>query len=126
MVLYLLRYRLVGPVVNFNHAIILTGNQNIAVLKPKKVFFNYEDTNIHFEPYPQISLRSQNYYQCLQMAHLINQLIVLSTAFQQHLTGKMTLAHLWNCLLGILTYGEFDEHAFIHRAQRRLQIRFVT
>jgi hypothetical protein len=49
----------VGPVVNFNHGIILTGNQNIAVLKPKKLFFNYEDKNIHFEPYPQISLRNQ-------------------------------------------------------------------
>jgi hypothetical protein len=38
---------------------------------------------------------AKNYYQCLQMAHQINQLMVLSTAFQQYLTGKMTLAHLW-------------------------------
>jgi hypothetical protein len=37
---------------------------------------------------------AKNYYQCLQMAHLINQLMVLNTAFQQHLSGKMTLAHL--------------------------------
>jgi hypothetical protein len=65
-------------------------------------------------------------YQCLQMAHLISQPMVLSTAFQQHLSGKMTLAHLWRCLLGTLTYGEFDEHAFTHRAQHRIQIRFVT
>jgi hypothetical protein len=52
--------------------------------------------------------------------------VVLSTAFQQHLTGKMTLAHLWKCLLGILAYGELDEHAFTQRAQRRIKIRFVT
>jgi hypothetical protein len=69
---------------------------------------------------------AKNYYQCLQMAHLINQLMVLSTAFQQHLTGKMTLAHLWKCLLGMLTYGELDEHGFTQRTQRRIQIRFVT
>jgi hypothetical protein len=52
--------------------------------------------------------------------------MVLSTAFQQHLTGKMTLAHLWKCLLGVLTYGELDEHTFAQRSQRRIQIRFVT
>ena len=69
---------------------------------------------------------AKNYYQCLQIGHLINQLMVLSTAFQQHLTGKMTLAHLWKCLLGVLTYGELDEHTFAQRSQRRIQIRFVT
>jgi len=69
---------------------------------------------------------AKNYYQCLQMGHLINQLMVLSTAFQQHLTGKMTLAHLWKCLLGVLTYGELDEHTFAQLSQRRIQIRFVT
>lgn len=69
---------------------------------------------------------AKNYYQCLQIGHLINQLMVLSTAFQHHLTGKMTLAHLWKCLLGVLTYGELDEHTFAQRSQRRIQIRFVT
>ena len=52
--------------------------------------------------------------------------MVLSTAFQQHLVGKMTLAHLWKCLLGVMTYGELDERTFAQLAQRRIQIRFVT
>jgi len=69
---------------------------------------------------------AKNYYQCLQMAHLINQLMVLSSAFQQHLTGKMTLTHLWKCLLGVLTYGELDEHALAESVQCRIQIRFVA
>lgn len=69
---------------------------------------------------------AKNYYQCLQMAHLINQLMVLSSAFEQHLTAKMTLAHLWKCLLGVLTYAELDEHALAESVQRRIQIRFVT
>ena len=60
------------------------------------------------------------------MDHLINQLMVLSTTFQQHLTGKMTLAHLWKCLLGVLTYGELDEHALAQLSQLGIQIRFVT
>jgi hypothetical protein len=69
---------------------------------------------------------AKNYYQCLQIGHLINQLMVLSTAFQQHLVGKMTLAHLWKCLLGVMTYGELDERTFAQLAQRRVQIRFIT
>ena len=69
---------------------------------------------------------AKNYYQCLQMGHLINQLMVLSTAFQQHLVGKMTLAHLWKCLLGVMTYGELDERTFAQLSQLRIQIRFVT
>ncbi len=62
---------------------------------------------------------AKNYYQCLQMSHLINQLMVLSTAFQQHLTGKMNLVHLWKCLLGVPTYGELDERTFAQLSQLR-------
>jgi len=37
---------------------------------------------------------AKNYYQCLQISDLINQLMILSTAFQTDLQGKMTVRHL--------------------------------
>jgi len=48
---------------------------------------------------------AKNYYQCLQIGHLINQLTVLSTAFQALLEGKITLRHLWCTMIAFLLYG---------------------
>ncbi|MDM8526168.1 hypothetical protein QUF80_22560 [Desulfococcaceae bacterium HSG8] len=42
----------------------------------------------------------KNYYQCMQIAHMINQLFELSSLFRPLLTGKMTVCHLWACMLG--------------------------
>jgi len=77
--------------------------------------------------YSRVSwLASKNYYQCLQMAHLINQLLIFSTAFQQHLTGKMTIKHLWKRLIGALTYADIDAQALTEQVRVKHQIRFVT
>ncbi len=48
---------------------------------------------------------SKNYYQCLQIAHLLNQLVELSEQAKRLLSGTTTLKHLWKCLIGLLTYG---------------------
>ncbi len=48
---------------------------------------------------------AKNYYQCLQIAHLLNQLVELSEQGKRLLTGKKTLKHLWKCLIGFLTWG---------------------
>ena len=47
-------------------------------------------------------LAMKNYYQCLQIAHMINQLLILGTWFQKQLIGKITIKHLWRCLNGEL------------------------
>jgi len=47
----------------------------------------------------------KNYYQCLQIAHLLNQLVELSEQAKRLLSGTTTLKHLWKCLIGFLTYG---------------------
>jgi hypothetical protein len=43
----------------------------------------------------------KNYYQCLQIAHMINQLAIHSTTIQEELDkpGKLTIKHLWKLLL---------------------------
>jgi hypothetical protein len=76
--------------------------------------------------YARVSWQAaKNYYQCLQIGHLINQLTILSTTFQTHLQGKMTCRHLWQCLLAFLLEGHLSQHPLDTLAQQRLQIRLL-
>ena len=47
----------------------------------------------------------KNYYQCLQIAHLINQLAELSEHAKRLLSGKKTVKHLWKRLVSLLLEG---------------------
>jgi len=69
-------------------------------------------------------LASKNYYQCLQIAHLINQLLELNTRFKEQLKGKITIKHLWKCMIGFLIYGCIDTEKLSMLAQLRTQVRF--
>lgn len=51
----------------------------------------------------------KNYYQCLQIAHLLNQLVELSEQAKRLLSGTTTLKHLWKSLLGLLTQGTISK-----------------
>ena len=76
--------------------------------------------------YARVSWRAaKNYYQCLQIAHLINQLMILSTTFQAHLQGKMTCRHLFQAMLAFLLYGQLRRSTLDELAQRRRQIRLT-
>jgi hypothetical protein len=56
--------------------------------------------------YARVSWQAaKNDYHCLQIGHLINQLMVLSSAFQPLLQGKITRAHLWRAMMAFLLYG---------------------
>lgn len=68
---------------------------------------------------------AKNYYQCLQIGHLINQLTVLSTAFKPLLQGKTTLRHLWHTTIAFLLYGRLRRSTLDALAQRRFQVRFA-
>ncbi|HZV82443.1 MAG TPA: hypothetical protein VFF53_09795 [Geobacteraceae bacterium] len=74
--------------------------------------------------YARVSWQAaKNYYQCLQIGHLLNQLTILSTTFQSHLPGKMTCRHLWICLIAFLLEGHLSQNPFDALAQQRFQIR---
>jgi hypothetical protein len=47
----------------------------------------------------------KNYYQCLQIAHLVNQLVELSDQAKRLLSGKTTLKYLWKRLVSLLLEG---------------------
>ncbi len=69
----------------------------------------------------------KNYYQCLQIAHLINQLIEKSTPLTALLSAdnKLTLAHLWKILKGLLAWTTLDENELLAISQKRWQIRLT-
>jgi len=68
---------------------------------------------------------AKNYYQCLQIGHLLNQLTILSTTFQVHLQGKTTCRHLWICLIAFLLEGQLSQSPFDALAHQRFQIRLL-
>ncbi len=61
--------------------------------------------------YSRVSRRAaENYYQCLQIGHLINMLIELSSDFKKFLIGKMTVKKLWEDLRGFFKFKCIDKN----------------
>lgn len=68
---------------------------------------------------------TKNYYQCLQIAHLINQLLILGNTFQNLLTGKTTIKHLWVVMTGCLMHTEIDSATIEKISKHKMQVRFL-
>ena len=74
--------------------------------------------------YSEVNLTAtKNYYQALQIAHIINQLIVYGQKLKQYLRKKITIKFLWNELLSFLKYGSIDGDYLKLLIQTRIQIR---
>lgn len=59
--------------------------------------------------FSEVSLNaSKNYYQSLQIAHMINQLLELGQKLKSYIKKKITIKHLWTELLAFLKYGSVD------------------
>jgi len=56
----------------------------------------------------------QNYYQCMQIAHMINQLVELSGRFKA-LKAKNTIKHLWKVIIGFMYFGEVRPNMIDHK-----------
>jgi len=67
---------------------------------------------------------SHNYYQCLHIAHLLNQLVELNQHVKQLLSGSKTRTHLWKHLIGFLTYSSISHADIRVIEQMRSQMRF--
>ncbi len=75
--------------------------------------------------YSGVSLTAtENYCQCMQIAHMINQLFELSSLFRPILTGKMTVKHLWECMLGELRHIILNSEILKELLKRRIQFRY--
>jgi hypothetical protein len=66
----------------------------------------------------------QNYYQCLQIAHAINQLVEKSENIADLFkTGNLTVKHTWKQLIGWLTFVIVDTADF--DSSKRTQVRLA-
>lgn len=74
--------------------------------------------------YSEISMTAmKNYYQCMQIAHMISQLFELSSLFRPLLTGKMTVCHLLACMVGDMRH-KLNLREFGILMRRRIQFRY--
>ncbi len=76
--------------------------------------------------YSQVSFQAlKNYYQCLQIAHLINQLVEKSVAMAA-LIAEFSIIYLWKKMLtGFLIWIELDENELASIKEQRWQIRLI-
>lgn len=67
---------------------------------------------------------TKNYYQCMQIAHMINQLFELSSLFQPLLTAKETVKHLWDVMLGEMRHNRLNIHVLEILLNQKSQLRY--
>ena len=71
----------------------------------------------------------KNYFQFMQMAHIIHQLMTLNTRFQEKFMrakNHPTLKNLWRDLVAAMQWFDFDEQELKNRISARQQFRFST
>ena len=74
--------------------------------------------------YSEVSLTAtKNYYQALQIAAMINQLVVLGQKLKSYIKKKITIKHLWTELLAFMKYGSVDGDHLKQLLETRSQIR---
>jgi hypothetical protein len=69
-------------------------------------------------------LAMKNYYQLMQIAHLMNQLFELSSLLAEVRRSKESLAHIWLCLVGELRHEVLDVAVLATLLARRIRIRY--
>ena len=75
--------------------------------------------------YSRVSVTAtKNYYQCMQIAHIINQLFELSSLFVPLLKGRMTVKYLWEYMLGELRHIRLNLRILTALLKRRIQLRY--
>lgn len=67
----------------------------------------------------------KNYYQCLQIAHIINQLVEVSQTINTlvHKTFKCTIKYLWHRILTFLVENRLDQNELMEMVSKPFQIR---
>lgn len=71
----------------------------------------------------------KNYFQFMQMAHLIHQLMTINTRFQENFMEAVnhpTLKNLWTHLVGAMIWADFSDEEIAQRINTRQQFRFAT
>lgn len=66
----------------------------------------------------------KNYYQCLQIAHLIEQLALLEKTIKKLLAGKVGILKIYERIRNMLVYTSINSNPMEKLLERKVQIRF--
>lgn len=69
-------------------------------------------------------LATKNYYTCLQIGHMINQLFELRIKIKEFLKGRKTLKNLWVFLVGYFSFNDIQEEEITSYMRVKKQVRF--
>ena len=69
-------------------------------------------------------LGTKNFYQCCQIAHIINQLIELSKDVKQTIQGKTTVKFMWEMMRGFLVFSYIKVREIREINEHRFQIKY--
>jgi len=76
--------------------------------------------------YSRVSLQAmKNYYQCLQIAHMINQLFELGSLGKFLIQGKRTFKHLWKKMLGQMRERKLKSKIIAAFLNKKIQVRLA-
>lgn len=76
--------------------------------------------------FSRVSMKAvKNYYQCMQIAHMINQFVELGSLLKPILIGKTTLLHVWKKMLGEMREKVFNVRVLQEIRTWKIQIRFT-
>ncbi len=68
----------------------------------------------------------KNFYQCCQIAHMVNQLVELTKDFDRYIPGKKTIKHLWMCLKAFMMSGEVRKSTVNASLAHKTMIQYRT
>ena len=67
----------------------------------------------------------KNFYQCCQIAHIINQLVELNKDFKTKLRSKMTIMFMWELMRAFLIFGFINKHEIQKNKEHKFQIQYL-
>ncbi|OQX08874.1 MAG: hypothetical protein BWK80_47630 [Desulfobacteraceae bacterium IS3] len=75
--------------------------------------------------YSEVSMKAmKNYYQCMQIAHIINQLFEMSSMVKELMTGKMTVKYLWEYMISEMRHIRLSSGNLKHLLAEKIQFRY--
>ncbi len=69
-------------------------------------------------------IATKNYYTCIQIGHLINQMFELSTQIKDFIKKRETIKSLWAFFIGIFTFEILDSQIIKKSLETNIQVRF--
>ncbi len=67
----------------------------------------------------------KNFYQCCQIAHMMNQLLELTKNYVSKLTNKITTKFIWFCIKATIAFGLIDSALIKEIKNHRYQIQYI-